>query len=172
MSEEQVKVSKKVSKSKKSKSAQEVKEEIVNERMTNEPSTVQTSIGEFELKELAFLPFIKLARKQIEIFWTVLTQLDFSGKEMEPDQLLGILGHLSLVDDFEENMCEIIAAYTGEEDKLQFMHLTSKDMLEIVPKIVEKVDTEALRDFFTKMLPSLAQGLGKEIQTSTANKKK
>ena len=164
------KVSKKVSKAQKAKVEQDKQEEIDDDKMQNIGSTVTLSIGEFEVNQIPFFPFIRLARKQVEIFWHVLNQLDFSGKDMAPEKIVDILGSIALIEDFEGGMCEIIAKYCGTEDTEQFMNLMPKDMLILVPAIVAKIDTEALRDFFTQMLPSLAKNLGSKIQNSTETK--
>lgn len=158
----------KVSKAQKSKKKQEEQAVIDDDRMENIPSTVTTSIGEFELKELPFFPFIRLARKQIEIFWGVLSQIDFAeGSEMDSEKILSIMASISIIDNFEENMCEIIAAYCQDPDEDKFMSLSTKDMQIMIPAIVNKIDKEALKDFFSKTLPGMATNLKSQIQSST-----
>lgn len=172
MSEEKKEVVKKkvskVSKAQKAKAKKDEQEIIDDDRMQNASSTVSTSIGEFELKELAFFPFIKLMRKQIEIFYGVLKQLDFTeGVQMPPEKIVDLLTAFSYMEDFEENMCEIIAAYAQTEDKEQFMNLKTSDMKIIIPAIFDKVDKEALKDFFTQTLPSLGKQMQTKMQNST-----
>lgn len=150
---------KKITKKSKAQEAKKVadkKEELDPLRMDNVPTKVTLSIGEFEVRELDFWSFTQMVASKIGSYWNIFSDLDL--ENLNAEDIAVLLIRLTATEDFREEFSTVFAKYCGDPDNEDFKNITFADFEILAPAILEKVDFEAIKRFFTQTLPKLVEG--------------
>lgn len=150
--------------------AKDESEKIDPKRMENLPIKVSLSIGDFEIKELDFWTFTQLVTGKIGDYWSVFTDMNFEDG-LNPEDVAVMLIRITSVENFKEETAKVFATYCGEPNNKDFENITFTDFEVLLPAVIQKIDIEGIKRFFSQTLPKLVETVS-ETATSTEPPKK
>lgn len=137
--------------------------------MENIPTKVKLSFGEFEVKELDFFTFTQLVTSRIADYWDIFTDMDLSDG-LSPEDVAVALIRITSIENFKEETAKVFATYCGEPENKDFEKMSFSDFETLLPVVIEKVDVQGIKRFFSQTLPGLVEKT--KTATSTEPPKK